>query len=122
MAEPNTSRRRNFQLFSYITSNMSDAELRTMRECVDEELRFREFNRRRRSGMTQAVGDPEEHQGGHHDSEDEAPSSGRIEAGPVEPEVTHRRGKAAPGQSHITSPAGERLVRRQTHGRPPRHT
>lgn len=36
------NRRRNFRLFEFLVSRFTDAELRTMAECVQDELDFRE--------------------------------------------------------------------------------
>lgn len=81
------TRRRNFRLFGYLVQNMSDAELRTMRECVEDEIDYR--------------------RGRGHWSDEEEPGTGRRTAledprRDPEPEAEEYLGEDEPAAPHRT--------------------
>lgn len=106
------NRRRNFRLFEYLCSVMSDAELRTFRECAEDEWNFRQSRPSRgREAETEEVEEDE-----HGPESDERPSEREQPAAKTSPRHPHRE------PSHISGPGGERLVRRSSSGVTPRRS
>lgn len=103
-----TNRRRNYRLFEYLVSVMSDAELRTMRECVSAEWSFRVS---RAAGRQHMAAEPEELEPEDIGPDDltraESPQALKIQRRTiVPPPATH----PTTGQPLTRRPSGTRRV------------
>jgi len=103
------TRRRNFRLFEYLVSVMSDAELRTMRECVAAEWGFRVNRARGLSDSEPPEADdtigPDDELGGIED--EPSPQSSRQSGLP------HVSARRAPAPERTKSATGQDLVNRR---------